>query len=94
MLYEVITREKHTVTITDTGIGMTFDELTENLGTIARSGTLEYMKNLAQSDSEKNDLIGKFGVGFYSAFMAGDRVEVVTRSFQPGEGGYRWTSVV
>ncbi len=85
-------KDNHTISISDTGIGMTFDELTENLGTIARSGTLEYMKRLAESDSEKNELIGKFGVGFYSAFMAGDRVEVVTRSYKPDETGYRWTS--
>merc|ERR1712100_587084 len=70
-------KESNTLTIQDFGIGMTEDELIENLGTIARSGTLEYVKN---SENAQN-LIGQFGVGFYSCFMVADSVEAegVTR---------------
>src|SRR4051794_34570643 len=71
--------------IRDTGIGMTHDELVANLGTIARSGSAEFLKAMTSaSPSTKPDvsLIGQFGVGFYSAFMVADRVRVRTRSYQ------------
>uniref|UniRef100_A0A8C5LCF7 Heat shock protein 75 kDa, mitochondrial n=1 Tax=Jaculus jaculus TaxID=51337 RepID=A0A8C5LCF7_JACJA len=85
--------EKGTITIQDTGIGMTQDELVSNLGTIARSGSkvslLEALQNQAEASSK---IIGQFGVGFYSAFMVADRVEVYSRSAAPGSPGYQWLS--
>jgi TNF receptor-associated protein 1 len=85
-------KENHTITVTDSGIGMTHDELIANLGTIARSGTLEYVKNVGDDEDMAKDMIGKFGVGFYSAFMVGTEVRVKTRSFDPDEKGYEWFS--
>lgn len=76
--------------IRDNGIGMTHDELVKNLGTIAHSGSLEF---LSKVKDEKKDLslIGQFGVGFYSSFMLADTVEVLTRSYQDSQG-WKWTS--
>ena len=82
-----------TLTIADSGIGMSEKELTENLGTIARSGTRRFLDELAKSKEGGADtnLIGQFGVGFYSAFMVADRVEVLTK--RAGEtGAWRWSS--
>lgn len=81
-----------TVTITDTGVGMTHGELVENLGTIAHSGTKAFLKQLAEDKKPDARLIGQFGVGFYSAFMVAARVEVCSRSFRPDEQGWRWVS--
>lgn len=80
-----------TFTISDTGVGMTRDELVENLGTIARSGTSEFIKQFKKDDNDIN-LIGRFGVGFYSVFMAADSVEVTTKSANPDEPAWMWTS--
>ena len=79
--------------IRDTGIGMTHDELVANLGTIARSGSAEFLKAMTASSTSKPDvsLIGQFGVGFYSSFMIADRVRVRTRSYQE-ETGWEWES--
>jgi molecular chaperone HtpG len=71
--------EERTLVIEDNGIGMTRDELVENLGTIARSGTLEFLRNIEQSSEASPDLIGQFGVGFYSSFMAAEQVSVLSR---------------
>ena len=93
----ITTDEKEqTISIADTGIGMTADELVENLGTIAHSGSKAFVQQLAEA-KEKGDqpdanLIGQFGVGFYSAFMVGDKVTVETRSFDPEAQGCRWVS--
>ncbi len=81
-----------TLTITDTGIGMTRDELVKNLGTIAHSGTKAFLKALAEQQKPDTRLIGQFGVGFYSAFMAASRVDVYSRSQRDGSEGWRWTS--
>ncbi len=82
----------HTLTIIDAGIGMTKEELVENLGTIAHSGSKEFIKLLTQGDNKDLNLIGQFGVGFYAAFMAADKVELYTRSYQPDAQSYVWTS--
>ena len=79
--------------VRDAGIGMTHDELVANLGTIARSGSAEFLKAMTASASSKPDvsLIGQFGVGFYSAFMIADKVRVRTRSYTE-ESGWEWES--
>ncbi len=85
-------KEARTVTITDDGVGMSRDELVENLGTIARSGTRAFGEGLAAaSPDERPSLIGQFGVGFYSAFMVADRVVVVSRK-AGGDEAWSWTS--
>jgi len=84
--------EKHTLTITDTGIGMTRDELEANLGTIAHSGSNTFLADLAEAAKKDVSLIGQFGVGFYSAFMAGKKVRVLTRSYLPEAEGCEWAS--
>lgn len=81
-----------TISITDTGLGMTHGELVENLGTIAHSGTKAFLKQLAEAKQPDVGLIGQFGVGFYSAFMVAKRVTVLSRSFLPEEPGWQWTS--
>lgn len=81
-----------TITITDTGLGMTHGELVENLGTIAHSGTKAFLKQLAEEKKPDASLIGQFGVGFYSAFMVAKKVTVLSRSFAPEEQGWQWTS--
>ena len=72
--------EKGTLTIEDTGIGMTRDELVKNLGTIAHSGSREFLELVAQRGQKDVNLIGQFGVGFYSAYLVADQVEVVSRA--------------
>ncbi|RUL87402.1 molecular chaperone HtpG [Tautonia sociabilis] len=78
--------------VRDNGIGMTHDELVENLGTIARSGSLEFLKSLGEArDKADLSLIGQFGVGFYSSFMLADHVTVRTRSYRD-DHGWEWRS--
>ena len=92
----LVDKEARTLTVADNGIGMNREDLVENLGTIARSGTAAFMRSLKESEKsgdQKKDvnLIGQFGVGFYSAFMVADQVEVLTR--KAGETqGWRWLS--
>ena len=84
-------RIDRTLTISDNGIGMNREELVEHLGTIARSGTLEFLKRADTSDDASPDLIGQFGVGFYASFMVADEVDVVSR--RAGEDkAARWNS--
>ncbi len=81
-----------TLSIADSGIGMTQAELIENLGTIAHSGSKAFLKQLAENKKPDANLIGQFGVGFYSAFMAGKSVTVYTRSAQPDQPAWKWFS--
>jgi molecular chaperone HtpG len=83
--------EKHTLTLTDTGIGMTRHELEANLGTIAHSGSNAFLAELAEAAKKDVNLIGQFGVGFYAAFMAANRVLVQSRSWD-GSEGHEWAS--
>ena len=86
-----VDKAARTLTLADNGIGMNHDDLVENLGTIARSGTAAFMKNLTGDAKKDVDLIGQFGVGFYSSFMVADRVEVTTRKAGEAEA-WRWVS--
>ena len=93
--YEILVeadKEKRTLTITDNGIGFTHDELVNNLGTIARSGSRQFVEEMTEK-GEKNDtdIIGQFGVGFYSGFMVADSIEVYTKS-PLDEKGYKFVS--
>jgi molecular chaperone HtpG len=81
-----------TFTISDTGIGMTREELAENLGTIAHSGTKAFLAEMAKAGKGDVNLIGKFGVGFYSAFMVAKKVTVETRSYHSDSQGWCWES--
>jgi len=91
----------NTLTISDNGIGMTREELIENLGTIAHSGSKEFIRHLAEAKKDTEEtagaqadlsLIGQFGVGFYSAFMVADKVTLLTRSHEPGAESWIWVS--
>ncbi|MBJ18661.1 MAG: molecular chaperone HtpG [bacterium] len=87
----IANRLERTLSVSDNGIGMNREELVEHLGTIARSGTLEFLKNTDPSAEVTPDLIGQFGVGFYASFMVADEVDVVSR--RVGEDkATRWTS--
>jgi molecular chaperone HtpG len=90
---EITTNEEaRTLTISDSGIGMTHEELVKNLGTIAHSGTKAFLKNLQEKGSQSGGLIGQFGVGFYSVFMVAERVEVFTHSWRNDSPGLCWSS--
>ncbi|MFZ5641956.1 MAG: molecular chaperone HtpG [Bacillota bacterium] len=78
--------------ISDTGVGMTRGEIIENLGTIAHSGSREFLKKLAKGEKKDAQLIGQFGVGFYSVFMVASSVRVQTCSYRPEDGGFEWWS--
>ena len=86
-----VNNEERTITISDNGIGMTYDEVVNNLGTIASSGSLEFIKKLEENKEEEIDIIGQFGVGFYSAFMVANKVEVTTKS-PYSDKGYKFIS--
>jgi molecular chaperone HtpG len=83
--------QERTLTITDTGIGMTRDELIENLGTIAHSGAAAFLQSLVEGQ-KVSDLIGQFGVGFYSVFMVAEEVRVTSRSYRPDAAAWTWTA--
>ncbi|GGE70975.1 chaperone protein HtpG [Streptosporangium jomthongense] len=86
-------KDAKTITLTDNGIGMSRDDVIQNLGTIARSGTAEFLKQLSGDEKKDSKLIGQFGVGFYSAFIVADKVEVFTRrAGAPAEEGVHWQS--
>lgn len=86
-------KEAHTVTIADNGVGMSRDEVVANIGTIARSGTREFLDRLTGDQKKDASLIGQFGVGFYSSFIVADRVTLTTRrAGRPAEEGVRWES--
>jgi len=84
--------EAGTLTIQDHGIGMTREELVDNLGTIAHSGTKSFLEALKEGGNSPENMIGQFGVGFYSAFMVADEVQVFTRSWRQDGEGLVWTS--
>ena len=83
-----IDKDARTLTISDDGIGMTKDELDKNLGTIAHSGSLEFKSSDAEN-LEEVDIIGQFGVGFYSSFMVADKVTVISRAYGSDEA-FKW----
>src|SRR5215472_9576370 len=86
-----VNEENKTLTIADTGIGMNEEELVSNLGTIARSGTKNFLSQLSGDAKKDSNLIGQFGVGFYSVFMVADKVEVITRKANEQQT-WKWTS--
>ena len=84
---------KKTITISDNGIGMNREDVIENLGTIAKSGTAQFLESLTGDEKKDSQLIGQFGVGFYSAFIVADKVEVFSRKAGlPADQGVRWES--
>ncbi|MFZ4525598.1 MAG: molecular chaperone HtpG [Chlorobium sp.] len=88
-----IDSKEMTFVIQDSGVGMTEEELIANLGTVAKSGTLSFMQSLKEQQQQLDgNLIGQFGVGFYSVFMVTEEVTVETRSARPDSQGYRWRS--
>lgn len=84
-------KEAHTLTISDTGIGMTRAEIIEHLGTIAQSGARRFLEAARQQNFDTSGLIGQFGVGFYSVFMVAESVSVTSRSYKPEAEAVRWT---
>lgn len=78
--------------VADTGIGMSKEELISNLGTIAKSGSEEFMKKVSEEKEKPDNIIGRFGVGFYSVFMVADQVTIKSRSANSGEPGVKWVS--
>ena len=91
-IYLDVNKEARTLTIRDNGLGMNKEELEENLGTIAKSGSLAFKKELENEEKQNDvDIIGQFGVGFYSAFMVASKVEVVSKKYGSDQA-YIWTS--
>ena len=82
----------NTIEVIDSGCGMTREELVQNLGTIASSGTLRFLQEAKERNQSAENLIGQFGVGFYSVFMVAQKVEVTTRSWRPDAQGWQWIS--
>ena len=93
-IHLAVDKDARTLTISDNGIGMTAEELENNLGVIARSGSLQFKEEMAKAegaDSADTDIIGQFGVGFYSAFMVADHITVTSRAYG-SDTAYRWES--
>lgn len=86
-----VDEKNKTLTISDTGIGMTRDEIIQNIGTIAKSGSLEFIAKLSEQAKKDSSIIGQFGVGFYSVFMVADEVKVRTKSYKDSQA-YEWRS--
>lgn len=86
-----IDKDSRTITISDNGIGMTAEELESNLGTIAKSGSLNFKENNAEAKENDIEVIGQFGVGFYSSFMVASKVEVISKAFG-ADSAYKWVS--
>ena len=84
-------KEARTLTVSDNGIGMTQEEMENNLGTIAKSGSLQFKKETEKTDDAEIDIIGQFGVGFYSAFMVADKVTVISKAYG-ADTAYQWES--
>ena len=84
-------KETRTLTVSDNGIGMTQEEMENNLGTIAKSGSLQFKKETEDADDAELDIIGQFGVGFYSAFMVADKVTVISKAYG-ADTAWRWES--
>jgi len=84
--------KKNTLTISDTGIGITRDELISNIGTIAKSGSEEFLKQLSESKDAVNNIIGRFGIGFYSVFMVAKEVVIKTKSYKKDAPAVEWKS--
>ena len=87
-----INDKENSITIEDSGCGMTKDELMLNLGTIAKSGTLQFLQEMQKENKSAENLIGQFGVGFYSVFMVASKVELETRSWHPEGEAWAWSS--
>lgn len=85
-------RDARTITVSDSGIGMTRDELIEELGTIAHSGAMAFLQRVKDEKLSADEIIGHFGVGFYSVFMVAEEVTVVSRSYRPDAEAWSWTS--
>jgi len=87
-----VDKDARILRVSDTGIGMTRDEMVENLGTIAQSGAMNFLKQFEQAPQQGADIIGQFGVGFYSVFMVADEVRVISRSYRPDAEAVEWVS--
>jgi HSP90 family molecular chaperone len=88
-----IDKKHNKLVIEDNGIGMSKEELVTNIGTIAHSGTLDYLKKISETPAKKQvDLIGKFGVGFYSSFMVAKEIHITSKSWRPGSPAWLWKS--
>ena len=87
-----VDKDNKTISISDTGIGMTADEIRRYINQVAFSSATEFMKNFDEKDGEKGDIIGHFGLGFYSVFMVSENVEIETLSYQEGAEPVHWTS--
>ena len=84
-------KQSRTLTVSDNGIGMTQEEMENNLGTIAKSGSLQFKKETEDADDAELDIIGQFGVGFYSAFMVADKVTVISKAYG-ADTAWKWES--